>query len=314
MNIAIGIDIGGTNTVWGVVDEAGSVLYRGTWPTARHAEAEPFVQAAAKDLQQVLRDHPQWTLQGIGVGAPNGNFFNGTIEFAPNLQWKGIVPLRWLFQQHFSVPVWVTNDANAAAVGEQLFGCAKGHNDFVVVTLGTGVGSGFVVNGQLVYGHDGFAGELGHTIIERDGRLCGCTRKGCLETYASATGIVRTARERLASYEGQSLLQEVEALSAQAIAQCAEQGDALALDIFEVTGDYLGFSLANTVAITSPSLIVLYGGLAQAGDLIVRPTRKYMEQYMLNIFQNKVQLQLSTVPQNDAAILGAAALVWQAAT
>lgn len=314
MNIAIGIDIGGTNTVWGLINEAGQVLHRGRWSTSSHAQAPAFVQAAATGLQEVLDQHPEWVLQGIGVGAPNGNFFNGTIEYAPNLQWDGVIPLRELFQQHFSVPVFVTNDANAAAVGEQLFGCAKDHQDFVVVTLGTGVGSGFVVNGQLVYGHDGFAGELGHTIIERDGRLCGCTRKGCLETYTSATGIVRTAREYLATYQGISLLQQVDDLSAHAIAQCAEQGDALALDIFDVTGHYLGFSLANTVAISSPSLIVLYGGLAQAGDLILGPTQRYMEQYMLNIFQNKVRLQLSTVPQNDAAVLGAAALVWQAAS
>lgn len=314
MNIAIGIDIGGTNTVWGFINEAGKVLHRGRWSTSSYAQAPAFVQAASTELQKVLDQHPEWVLQGMGIGAPNGNFFNGTIEYAPNLQWKGVVPLRELFQQHFSVPVFVTNDANAAAVGEQLFGCAKGHQDFVVVTLGTGVGSGFVVNGQLVYGHDGFAGELGHTIIERDGRLCGCTRKGCLETYTSATGIVRTAREYLATYQGSSLLQQVDNLSAHAIAQCAEQGDALALDIFDLTGHYLGFSLANTVAISSPSLIVLYGGLAQAGDLILAPTQRYMEQYMLNIFQNKVQLQLSTVPQNDAAVLGAAALAWQAAT
>lgn len=311
MNIAIGIDIGGTNTAWGLVNESGTILHRGRWSTRSHDNPQDFVAAAARELKAVLATYPQWNLTGIGVGAPNGNFFNGTIEYAPNLQWKGVVPLRWLFQQHFSVPVWVTNDANAAAVGEQLFGCAKGHKDFLVVTLGTGVGSGFVVNSQLVYGHDGFAGELGHTIVERNGRLCGCTRKGCLETYTSATGIVRTAKERLELYQGKSLLQEVPELSAHAIAQCAEQGDELALEIFDYTGHILGLSLANAVAITSPSLIVLYGGLALAGDLIVKPTRQYMEAYLLNIFQNKVQLQLSTVPQNDAAVLGAAALVWQ---
>ena len=309
--IAIGIDIGGTNTVWGMVNEQGQVLKKGKWSTKSYPQVENFVQQAATTINELLREHPTYSLAGIGIGAPNGNFFKGTIEFAPNLLWKGIIPLKVLFQQYFEVPVWVTNDANAAAIGEQQFGVAKGQDNFVVVTLGTGVGSGFVVNGELVYGHDGFAGGLGHTIIEQHGRLCGCGRKGCLETYASATGIVRTAVEKLAQYEGETLLRQEETLSAQSIAYCAEQRDALALEIFDYTAQQLGFSLANTVAITSPSLIVLFGGLAKAGNLILAPTQRYMEQNMLNIFQNKVVLALSTVPEDDAAVLGAAALVWK---
>lgn len=309
--IAIGIDIGGTNTVWGMVNEQGQVLQKGQWSTKSYPQVENFVQQAASTIKELLQEHPTYSLAGIGIGAPNGNYFKGSIEFAPNLLWKGIIPLKALFQQYFEVPVWVTNDANAAAIGEQQFGVAKGQDNFVVVTLGTGVGSGFVVNGELVYGHDGFAGELGHTIIEQQGRLCGCGRKGCLETYASATGIVRTAVEKLAQYEGETLLRQEETLSAQSIAYCAEKGDALALEIFDYTAQQLGFSLANTVAITSPSLVVLFGGLAKAGNLILAPTQRYMEQNMLNIFQNKVVLALSTVPEDDAAVLGAAALVWK---
>lgn len=309
--IAIGIDIGGTNIVWGIVNEQGSVLQKGQWSTLAYPQAAGFVQQAAQTIQDLLQANPTYKLAGIGIGAPNGNYFNGTIEFAPNLVWEGVVPLKALFQEHFEVPVWVTNDANAAAIGEQQFGAAQGQDDFVIVTLGTGVGSGFVVNGELVYGHDGFAGELGHTIVERQGRSCGCGRLGCLETYASATGIVRTAVERLAMYKEHSLLQEEETITAKSIAVAANQGDVLALDIFDYTAQQLGFSLANMVAITSPALIVLFGGLANAGDLILAPTKRYMEENLLNIFQNKVAVLPSTIPENDAAILGAAALVWK---
>ncbi|MGH1336969.1 MAG: ROK family protein [Aureispira sp.] len=309
--IAIGIDIGGTNIVWGIVNEQGTVLQKGNWSTSHYPQAEGFVQQAAQTIHELLLANSNYELAGIGIGAPNGNYFNGTIEFAPNLVWKGIVPLKALFQQYFEVPVWVTNDANAAAIGEQQFGAAKGQDNFVIVTLGTGVGSGFVVNGALVYGHDGFAGELGHTIVERQGRNCGCGRLGCLETYASATGIVRTAVERLAAYKGKSLLQEEKAITAKSIAVCATQGDALALEIFDFTAQQLGFSLANMVAITSPALIVLFGGLANAGELILSPTKRYMEDNLLNIFQNKIPIVRSTIPENDAAILGSAALVWK---
>lgn len=314
MRVSVGIDIGGTNTVWGLINEQGKVQLEGTIRTKDYLEPSDFVDQLALEIKSALKQHSKFELVAIGLGAPNGNYFNGTIEHAPNLLWKGIVPLQKMFQAHFNLPVWVTNDANAAAIGEMLFGAAQGMKDFVVVTLGTGLGSGFVVNGELVYGHDAFAGELGHTIIERNGRLCGCSRKGCLETYASATGIVRTAIERLENYQGKSLLQEQERISSRIIAECANKGDALALEIFDYTAEQLGFSLANTVALTSPEAIILFGGLANAGALIIDPTQRYMEQYMLNIFQNKVKLLLSTVPQHQAAILGAGALAWKNVT
>lgn len=309
--IAVGIDIGGTNTVWGLVNDQGQVLQKGKRRTRTFPTAELFVQETSTIIKDLFAQNPDYELTGIGIGAPNGNFFKGTIEFAPNLSWKGVVPLKALYQQQFEVPVWLTNDANAAAIGEQQFGVAQDQQDFIIVTLGTGVGSGFVVNGELVYGHDGFAGELGHVTVEHGGRMCGCGRKGCLETYASATGIVRTAVELLATYKGDTMLRIQETLSAQTIAYCAEQGDQLALEIFDFTAQKLGRSLANTVAITSPSLIVLFGGLAKSGALLLDPTQRYMEENLLNIFKNKVVLALSTVPENDAAILGAAALVWK---
>lgn len=311
MKVSVGVDIGGTNTVWGLINEQGQVQVEGSILTKNYLEPSNFVAKLALEIKNALKQHSKFELVGIGIGAPNGNYFNGTIEYAPNLVWEGIVPLQKIFQAHFDLPVWVTNDANAAAIGEMLFGAAQGMKDFVIVTLGTGLGSGFVVNGELVYGHDGFAGELGHTIVERNGRTCGCSRKGCLETYASATGIVYTAKERLKKYQGKSLLQEQERISSKIIANCAAQGDALALEIFDYTAEQLGFSLANTVAISSPEAIILFGGLANAGALIVEPTHRYMEQYMLNLFQNKVKLLTSTVPQDQAAILGAGALAWK---
>lgn len=311
MKVSVGIDIGGTNTVWGLINEQGQVQVEGSLLTKNYLEPSTFVAKLALDIKKALKEASKFDLVGIGIGAPNGNYFKGTIEYAPNLVWEGVVPLQKMFQSYFKAPIWVTNDANAAAIGEMLFGVAQGMNDFVIVTLGTGLGSGFVANGKLIYGHDGFAGELGHTIVERNGRICGCKRKGCLETYASATGIVRTAKERLEHYKGKSLLQEQAELSSKIIADCANQGDALALEIFDYTGEQLGFSLANTVAISSPEAIILFGGLANAGALIIEPTQRYMEQYMLNIFQNKVQLLTSTVAQHQAAILGAAALAWK---
>ena len=310
MKVSVGIDIGGTNTVWGLINEQGQVQVEGSINTREYSKPSDFVAKLALDIKNALLDST-FELVGIGVGAPNGNYFKGTIEYAPNLVWEGIIPLQKMFQAHFNLPIWVTNDANAAAIGEMLFGVAKGMKDFIVVTLGTGLGSGFVVNGEVIYGHDGFAGELGHTIVQRNGRTCGCSRKGCLETYASATGIVRTAKERLENYQGKSLLQEQAKISSKIIADCANQGDALALEIFDYTGEQLGFSLANTVAISSPEAIILFGGLANAGALIVDPTQHYMEHYMLNLFQNKVKLLISTVPQHQAAILGAGALAWK---
>lgn len=310
MKVAIGIDIGGTNTVFGLVDEQGNCLVQKSLKTKDYGKPEDFVAVLSAELKELIASHKNISVIGMGVGAPNGNYYTGTIDFAPNLNWEGIVPLAQLLQEYFPFPVVLTNDANAAAIGERIYGAAKGVDDFVMVTLGTGLGSGFVVNGDLVYGHDGFAGELGHTIVEKNGRECGCGRKGCLETYASASGIVRTAKEFLEKSTN-SLLFDIKELTSKSIADAALKGDALALDIFDYTAEILGFSLANTVALTSPKLIVLFGGLAQSGDLILKPTKKYMEAYLLNIYQNKVSIVPSKLKASDAAILGASALAWQ---
>ena len=310
MKVAIGVDIGGTNTVFGLVDEQGNCLVQQSIKTKDFPDPENFVAVLSAKLKELITTEKNLNVIGMGVGAPNGNYYTGTIDFAPNLNWKGVVPLVQLFEKHFSFPVVLTNDANAAAIGERIYGAAIGIDDFVMVTLGTGLGSGFVVNGNLVYGHDGFAGELGHTIVEKNGRVCGCGRKGCLETYASASGIVRTAKEFLVN-SSESLLVDVEEISSKSIADAALKGDALALEIFDYTAEKLGFSLANTVALTSPKLIVLFGGLAQSGDLILKPTKKYMEAYLLNIYQNKVAIFPSKLKASDAAILGASALAWQ---
>jgi len=310
MNVAIGVDIGGTNTVFGLVDEQGNCLVQQSIKTKDFPDPENFVAVLSAKLKELITSEKNPTVIGMGVGAPNGNYYTGTIDFAPNLNWKGVVPLVQLFEEYFPFPVVLTNDANAAAIGERIYGAAKGIDDFVMVTLGTGLGSGFVVNGNLVYGHDGFAGELGHSIVEKNGRECGCGRKGCLETYASASGIVRTAKEFLVN-SSESLLADVKEISSKSIADAALKGDALALEIFDYTAEKLGFSLANTVALTSPKLIVLFGGLAQSGDLILKPTKKYMEAYLLNIYQNKVAIVPSKLKASDAAILGASALAWQ---
>ncbi|MCH2023081.1 MAG: ROK family protein [Saprospiraceae bacterium] len=311
MKVAVGIDIGGTNIVWGFVDQQGVVQAQGNFLTADFSTPAEFVRTTSNAINEVIQNNSDFQLSGIGIGAPNGNYFHGTIEDPPNLVWNGIIPIRQMFEGFFDLPVCLTNDANAAAIGEMQFGAAKGLNDFVIITLGTGLGSGFVANGNLIYGHDGFAGELGHTIVEIDGRKCGCGRRGCLETYASATGIVRTAKIMLEKHSGVSLLSELDHITSKNIAVCAEKGDELALQIFDYTAKKLGFSLANTIAISSPEAIILFGGLANAGKLILEPTQRYMEQNLLSLFKNKVKLLLSQVPEKNAAILGAAALVWK---
>jgi len=310
MKLAVGIDIGGTNTAFGLVDEQGNCLAHNSIKTSDYPLVSEFVAKVSKEVNVLIDSLDQSEIIGMGIGAPNGNYYTGTIDFAPNLKWEGVVHLVDLFKEYFNFPVYLTNDANAAAIGERIYGAAKGVDDFIMVTLGTGLGSGFVVNGELVYGHDGFAGELGHTIIEKNGRDCGCGRKGCLETYASASGIVRTAKEFLEK-PNNSLLVDLNEITSKSIADTAIKGDQLALDIFDYTAEKLGFSLANTVAISSPKLIVLFGGLAQSGDLIIKPTKKYMEGYLLNIYQNKVDILPSKLKASDAAILGASALAWQ---
>lgn len=314
----VGIDIGGTNTVFGIVDARGTIIASGSIKTQKYNEVGDYVNDLYTELFKLLeQENAVDKIKGIGVGAPNGNYFNGTIEFAPNLPWKGIVPLAQMLTDKFNIPVSLTNDANAAAIGEMTYGAARGLKDFIMITLGTGVGSGIVVNGQLVYGHDGFAGELGHVVIRRNnGRLCGCGRTGCLEAYASATGVARTAREFLEIRTDQSLLRQIpiQDITSKDVYDAAIAGDKMALEIFEYTGNILGEAFADFIAFSSPQAIVLFGGLAKSGDLIMRPVREAMERNMLQIFKGKVKLLASELKESDAAVLGASALGWEIPT
>lgn len=303
----LGIDIGGTNSVWGLVASGGHILRRGQIPTRGYELVESYIDHLYTSIHDALGTDEFNSVDAIGVGAPNGNFFTGQIEFAPNLEWKGIIPLKALMETRFGKSVRITNDANAAALGEMQYGVAKGMRDFILVTLGTGVGSGFVANGQLIYGHDGFAGELGHVIAVRNGRPCGCGRNGCLEAYTSATGVVRTALELIEEIPHSTVLKK-DGLTSKQIAQAAQNGDAIAQRVFEITGELLGQALADAVAITSPEVIVLFGGLVQAGNLLMQPLRQSFETNLLSIYKNKIQLLCSALPESDAAILGAAGL------
>ncbi|MBM6959742.1 ROK family protein [Bacteroides caecigallinarum] len=310
----VGMDIGGTNTVFGVVDSRGNVLASDSIKTQEHEEIDEYVDAVCKKLIPLLQQFGgAEKFKGMGVGAPNGNYYKGTIEFAPNLPWKGVIPLAAMFEDKLGIPTALTNDANAAAIGEMTYGAARGLRDFIMITLGTGVGSGIVVNGQLVYGHDGFAGELGHVVVERDGRLCGCGRKGCLETYCSATGVARTAREFLVARSEPSLLREIpaEEIVSKDVYDAAIKGDKLALEIFEYTGTILGRALADFIAFSSPEAIILFGGLAKSGDLIMKPIQKAMDENVLKIYAGKTKLLLSQLKDADAAVLGASALGWE---
>jgi glucokinase len=310
--VAIGVDIGGTNTAFGVVDREGNCLAEGSIPTAGHPQAEAYAAAVSAQIESLLRKVPGASLRGIGIGAPNGNYYNGTIEFAPNLPWKGVIPLAALFQKHTPLPVKITNDANAAAIGEMVYGGAKGMRDFIVITLGTGLGSGLVANGELIYGHDGFAGELGHTIVDPNGRICGCGRRGCLETYVSAPGIKRTVFALLAESNVESKMRAINFndLTAAMVSQFAREGDPIAREAFEYTGRILGIKLADAIAHTSPEAIFLFGGLANAGELIFEPTLRFMNQYVLKIYQDKVKLLPSGLKDKNVAVLGASALLW----
>lgn len=312
--LAIGVDIGGTGTKFGIVDRNGNVLFSGEISTKKHKQVETFINELFESLEPLIKQAGGiGRMKGIGVGAPNGNFYTGTIEYAPNLPWKGVIPLAKMIQEKFNLPVTLTNDANAAAIGEMMYGAAKGMRDFIMITLGTGVGSGIVANGQLIYGHDGFAGELGHTIVIPDGRLHeGTGKHGSLESYASATGVTLTALETLEKSKEPSLLRKVpkEKMDSKAVFEAAMQGDKIALEIFEYTGKILGLALANAVMFSSPEAIVLFGGLTKAGDLILKPTRQHMEDNLIKVFQNKVKILVSHLKESDAAILGASALVW----
>ena len=294
--VAAGIDIGGTNTHFAWVGESGSILWSNSISTTAFSNVEALVLEVCNQLKYNLSGEAV----DLGVGAPSANFYTGCIEYAPNLNWGDIVPLQQHFENEMNLPTIVSNDANAAAVGEYVYGAAKGMKDFIMVTLGTGLGSGFVVNGELIYGHDGFAGELGHTIIEPNGRPCGCGRKGCLETYASATGMEQTAFEMSG-----------EKYSSKEVTELAVTGEKWALEAFDFTAQKLGLALANSVAITRPEAIILFGGLAKSKDLLFVPTKKYMEENLLHNFQDKIPLLASALPDSDAAILGASALIWK---
>lgn len=313
--LAIGIDIGGTGTKFGIVDRDGNVLFSGSISTKDHNEVSAFIDELYLALSVLIeKAGGVGRMKGIGVGAPNGNYYTGTIEYAPNLPWKGIIPLAKMLEAKFKLPVTLTNDANAAAIGEMMYGAAKGMRDFIMITLGTGVGSGIVANGQLIYGHDGFAGELGHTIVIPDGRLHpGTGKKGSLESYASATGVRYTALEFLQRNPGDSILKTIPAdqLDSKKVYEAAIRGDELAKEVYEFTGKILGLALANAVMFSSPEAIILFGGLTKAGDLILKPTREYMEANLIQVFQNKVKILISHLRESDAAILGASALVWE---
>jgi glucokinase len=311
----IGLDLGGTNSVFGVVDKQGNIVTTTTIPTKAYPLVDDYVEAGAEAIKEMLHSVGGIEkVRAMGIGAPNGNFYRGTIEHAPNLAWKGIVPLAQMFSDALGIPVALTNDANAAAIGEMVYGVAKGMKNFIVITLGTGVGSGIVVNGEVLYGCDGFAGELGHVTMVRgeNGRVCGCGRKGCLETYCSATGVARTAREILAKSDKPSLLRQLdpEKIESRDVAMAAGKGDKVAQEIFDFTGQMLGEACADFAAFSSPEAFIFFGGLTKAGDLIMKPIRESYERSVMSVFKGKAKILISELPGAGAAVLGASALGW----
>lgn len=310
----VGIDMGGTNTAFGIVDTRGNVISKGSIKTDN-----PDIDAYIRDLKTELGKLIDSVggvekFKGIGAGCPNGNFYTGNIEFAPNLPWKGVVPFAKMLSDAFGLPAAVTNDANAAAVGEMTYGVARGMKNFIMITLGTGVGSGIVIDGKIVYGHDGFAGELGHVnVVRNNGRMCGCGRTGCLEAYTSATGVARSAREILDMSETSSTLRNIpiDSITSKDVFDAAMAGDEVAKEIFNHTGKILGEALSDFVAFSAPEAIVLFGGLAKAGDLIMKPVVENLEKNLLTIWKGKVKVLFSTLKDADAAVLGASALAWE---
>ncbi len=312
--VALGIDIGGTNTKYGLVNHRGEILEKGKLKTDDYPLVDDFINALYDEVSPLIMKHcGQRQFDGIGVGAPNANYYTGTIEQAPNLHWKGIIPFAKLMTEKFEAPCKMTNDANAAALGEMMFGAARGMKDFIMITLGTGVGSGIIANGQLIYGHDGFAGELGHTIVKPGGRKHWSTgSEGSLEAYASATGITITAKKMRAEFPHSMLNDYPEPeIDSKVVYECAMKGDPTAIEVFRYTGQKLGEALANFVMFSSPEAILLFGGVIKAGDLIMKPTKLHMERNLLPIFRDKVKLVFSELDEADAAILGASALVWE---
>lgn len=313
----LGIDMGGTNTVFGLVDARGVVIASSSIKTAKHSNIDDYIDELYTEATRLIEaNDAQDKIHGIGIGAPNANYYTGMIEEGVNLPWPSPIPLAKLVSEKFGIPVAVTNDANAAAIGEMTYGAARGLKDFIMITLGTGVGSGIVINGQVVYGHDGFAGELGHIIVKRNnGRLCGCGRTGCLEAYCSATGVARTAREFLEVRANEpSLLRNlpIEEITSKDVYDAAMNGDKIAKEIFDYTGTILGEALADMTVFSSPAAFILFGGLAKSGELLMKPLRNAMDKNMLNCFKGKPKVLLSELKEADAAVLGASALGWEA--
>ena len=311
----IGIDMGGTNTAFGIVDARGTVIASSSIKTGKHSKIEDYIDEFYTDIHRIMvANDAEGKINGIGMGAPNGNYFTGMIEDVINLPWPTPIPLAQLISDKFGIPCLITNDANAAAIGEMTYGAARGLKDFIMITLGTGVGSGIVVNGQLVYGHDGSAGELGHVIMKRNnGRMCGCGRAGCLEAYCSATGVARTAREFLEIRDEESLLRDydIETITSKDVYDCAVKGDKLAIDIFNYTGTILGEALADFVTFSSPEAFVIFGGLTKSGDYIMNPIREAFDKNIMKVFKGKVKILISELKESDAAVLGASALGWE---
>ena len=309
--LAIGIDIGGTNSVIGLVDKHGKCIATNRFSTSDYPDVNDYVEELCNRSKNLFLSHPSddftKQIKGIGIGAPNGNHYRGTIEYAPNLAWKGIIPLAKMVSDKLHVPVQLTNDAKAAAIGEMIFGGAKGMKNFIEITIGTGLGSGIIANGELIYGHDGLAGELGHTIAIRNGRPCGCGRNGCLESYVSKRGIIQTYNDfRIAMNE-----LTIEDITPPQIVELARNGDKTAIKTYDETGRILGQFFADAVCFLEPEAIFIFGGIAQAGYLLFNPTKQYMESNMHHIYKGKVKILPSSLPDDEAAILGAAAMIWK---
>lgn len=314
----IGVDLGGTNTVFGVVDSVGTVIEEGSIKTGNFKTAADFVNAGLECIYSIIQKVGGIEqIQGMGIGAPNANYYTGTIEFAPNIPWahNGVIQLTGMFASELGIPVRMTNDANAAAMGEKLYGVAKGMKNFIMITLGTGLGAGIIINSNLVYGHDGFAGELGHVNMDRseNARQCGCGRKGCLETYCSATGVARTAREFLQSTDRPSILRqkpadEIESLD---VFLAAQKGDEIAKEVFQFTGTMLGWACADFTAFSSPEAFIFFGGLCKSGDLLMKPLEETYNKVVMPLFRNKAKFIISGLMNKNAAVLGASALGWE---
>jgi glucokinase len=311
--VTVGVDVGGTNTAIGVVDQEGNVLAKTSIPTDKYTDANDYLKYVADNIKELLKETPDVEVAGIGMGAPNGNFYKGTIEYAPNLSFEGVINVVDILKTHFEYEhIYLTNDANAAAIGEMVYGGAKGMNDFFMITLGTGVGAGVVSSGKMTYGNTGFAAELGHMVLEPGGRKCGCNKRGCLETYCSAGGIKKTLFELIINdgYSSSLTNKSYDDITSKDIFDAAEAGDAAAIETFRLTGERLGTQLADYIAFVEPEAIFLFGGPTQAGDYIIKPIEKAMNDHCLPIFKNNVKLEISHLKPGDAAIVGASALVW----